>query len=67
MAFITHDGARPMGLAARAKRILGAMIHSVARTEELERLQAKSDVELARMGLTRADIARHVFRNRVSL
>lgn len=33
-----------------------------ARVAELERLSAKSDEELAKMGLKRQDIARYVFR-----
>ena len=34
-----------------------------ARFKELERLQSKSDAELAAMGLRREDIAQHVFRH----
>ena len=33
-----------------------------ARVQEMERLMAKSDAELAALGLHREDIARHVFR-----
>ncbi len=33
-----------------------------ARVHEMERLMAKSDAELAELGLRREDIARHVFR-----
>ena len=35
-----------------------------ARSAEIERLQAKSDHDLARMGLTRDRIVAHVFRDR---
>ncbi|RYH01272.1 hypothetical protein EU805_14915 [Salipiger sp. IMCC34102] len=33
------------------------------RTAQLEKMHAKSDAELAEMGLTRADIPMHVFRD----
>ncbi len=33
-----------------------------ARVQEMERLMAKSDADLAELGLRREDIARHVFR-----
>ena len=69
MAFISWHGARPIGLgsrvAGRASRILRGAMHVAARTEEVERLSAMSDAELARMGLARGDIARHVFRDRL--
>ncbi|MSU90178.1 DUF1127 domain-containing protein [Rhodobacteraceae bacterium 2CG4] len=35
------------------------------RMQELERLQAMSDEELAELGLRREDIVRHVFRDRL--
>jgi len=34
-----------------------------ARVAEFERLQSKSDTELAELGLRREDLARHVFRH----
>ena len=34
-----------------------------SRMHQIERLNAKSDAELARMGLTRDEIPRHVFRD----
>ena len=34
-----------------------------ARVQEMERLMAKSDADLAEIGLRREDIARHVFRD----
>ena len=38
-----------------------------ARTGEIEKLQALSDVELAEMGLTRDGIVRHVFSDKLYL
>ncbi len=35
-----------------------------SRAGQIQRLQAKSDAELARMGLNRDQIVRHVFRDR---
>lgn len=40
-----------------------AYLTARARTDEVERLYSKSDKELARMGLTREDIPRYVFRD----
>lgn len=37
------------------------------RIAEMEALQAKSDAQLAKMGLRREDIARHVFRDTLHL
>ena len=34
-----------------------------ARLRQIDKLQAKSDADLAEMGLTRDDIVRHVFRD----
>ena len=45
-------------------RGLDAYFECMAQATELERLYSRSDEELARMGLTREDIPRHVFRNR---
>lgn len=36
---------------------------NTGRVRRLERLQEKSDAELAKMGLKREDIVRHVFRD----
>mgnify|MGYP001312394542 CR=1 FL=1 len=43
---------------------VGRFMEIQARSAEIERLQAKSDHELARMGLTRERIVAHVFRDR---
>ena len=42
-----------------------AMMESSSRFDQIERLQRKSDDELAAMGLRRDDIVRHVFRDRM--
>ncbi|MCC5988298.1 MAG: hypothetical protein JJT95_11495 [Pararhodobacter sp.] len=36
---------------------------ALARQDEIEALYAKSDAQLAEMGLTRVDVPRHVFRD----
>lgn len=70
MAHVTTDirisEPRP-GLGAR---ILAAMARGIeaqgriaSRRAAIEALEAKSDAELAAMGLRRADIPRHVFRD----
>jgi len=72
MAFIDIAGAnraatatapRGRGLLARIGAIFTEMTLARSRVHEVERLNAKSDEELARMGLKREDIARHVFRD----
>jgi hypothetical protein len=40
-----------------------AFLTARSRMHQIERLNAKSDEQLARMGLRREDIARHVFRD----
>ncbi len=40
-----------------------AYLERLARTDQIERLNAKSDAELAKMGLRRTDIPRYVFRD----
>lgn len=40
-----------------------AMSSSDQRLKQAEKLQAKSDAELAEMGLERSEIVRHVFRD----
>lgn len=42
----------------------GRFVEIQARRAEIDRLQAKSDDDLARMGLTRDGIVAHVFRDR---
>ncbi len=41
-----------------------ARIMRFSRRDQIEALEAKSDTELARMGLTRDQLAQHVFRDR---
>jgi uncharacterized protein YjiS (DUF1127 family) len=48
------------GIAAFA----AAWFEALSRRPEVEALNALSDAELARMGLTREGIARHVYRDR---
>ncbi|MDJ0630232.1 MAG: hypothetical protein QNJ44_18400 [Rhodobacter sp.] len=74
MAF--HSDTYPSGsgavqrIAARTGEWLASLGRSVfiaraaeARVHEMERLMAKSDAELAEIGLRREDVARHVFRD----
>ncbi|SFO86790.1 hypothetical protein [Tranquillimonas alkanivorans] len=42
-------------------------LERLARTDQIDALNAKSDDELARMGLKRDDIPRHVFRDAIWL
>lgn len=42
---------------------MNAYMHRKSRMDEIEALNAKTDTELAAMGLTRDDIPRHVFRD----
>lgn len=44
---------------------LMAISEANSRVREIEHLNAKSDEQLANMGLRRTDIARHVFRDRL--
>lgn len=44
---------------------LDLYIESVSRSQQVEALNRKSDAELARMGLKREDIVRHVFRDKL--
>lgn len=44
-------------------RGLTAFAERSSRMEQIQRLNAKSDAELAAMGLRRQDIARYVFRD----
>ena len=71
MAFYsdTHTPAAPSVL-SRIGEFFAALARAVftaraaeARVHEMERLMAKSDAELAEIGLRREDIARHVFRD----
>jgi len=40
-----------------------ALLAAQSRADEFERLNAKTDAELEKMGLTREGLARHVFRD----
>lgn len=44
-----------------------AYIETMARRDQIEALYAKSDAQLAEMGLKREDIPYHVFRDRLAL
>jgi len=70
MATLTTDinaAERGTGFLARAaaaiRRGLEAHGRKASRRDAIEALQAKSDAELARLGLRRADIPMHVFRD----
>lgn len=74
MAFMDIAGAgrtatatRNGGLLARIGRIFTRIGEAQSRATEVERLNAKTDADLARMGLKREDIARHVFRDIIYL
>ncbi|ROT99122.1 DUF1127 domain-containing protein [Histidinibacterium lentulum] len=56
-----------MAQAARPRRnLFETWMNRLARTDQIERLQALSDADLARKGLRREDIVRHVFRDRTA-
>jgi uncharacterized protein YjiS (DUF1127 family) len=63
-----ETGSRP-GIVRRTFRAIGdAMVICMerqGRLDQVERLRAKSDAELAEIGLKRNDIVRHVFRDRL--
>jgi len=42
---------------------INAYMHRKSRMDEIEALNALSDAELAKLGITRNDIPRHVFRD----
>ncbi len=54
-------------LTSRMGRSLDNYVDSRSRRTEIEALEAKSDEELARMGLTRDRIVAHVFRDMIWL
>ncbi|MBF9058213.1 DUF1127 domain-containing protein [Rhodobacterales bacterium HKCCSP123] len=63
-----HAPARPLRLAAPVTGFFAALARAVAfssgaqaRYDRVHRLQALSDAELARRGIARDDIVRHVF------
>ncbi|WP_380058525.1 DUF1127 domain-containing protein [Falsihalocynthiibacter sp. SS001] len=67
MAFVSTEiqsAKAPSALAAVGKKISafwGSIIDANSRANEIQRLQAMSDRQLADMGLKREDIARRVF------
>lgn len=67
MAFMDYAQAsaqpRSRGLLSGILSFFSSLAAAQSRVEEVERLTAKSDDELARMGLKREDIARYVFRD----
>ncbi|EBA10345.1 hypothetical protein [Sagittula stellata] len=67
MAHITHESAPRRNVLADMfngmMEGLARIAESSHRMKELERLQAMSDEQLAKRGLKREDIARHVFRD----
>lgn len=74
MAFLHIDSGAPVGraLRERARNILAAMKASLdaygerrSRIVEIRHLQAKSDAELARMGIRRDRIVHYVFRDKL--
>ncbi|MDJ0827121.1 MAG: DUF1127 domain-containing protein [Rhodobacter sp.] len=70
MAFHSETYGTHSGLLARVGAWFAGLGRAVfvaraaeARVTEMERLTAMSDAELAKLGLRREDIARHVFRD----
>ena len=68
MAYVTQ--AQPSSFLARVGDFFMSLFNSIdlaasanARIAQMEKLNAKSDEELKKMGLRREDIARHVFRD----
>lgn len=58
-------------IAGRKGSVLGAILDVLVRmmenhpqTRQIDRLNAMSDADLAARGLTRADVIRHIFRDR---
>ena len=71
MAHITTDYAGPIPARPSWTERLGAAfsayLERLARTEEMDRLNAMTDEELAARGLNRTDIVRYVHRDRFAL
>jgi len=71
MAVATVYQAYRPGVFRRALTSIGAgfsaLLTAQSRQAELERLHAKSDADLAAMGLTRDQIAEYVFRDLIHL
>lgn len=49
----------------KLSRGLAHMIRVASRQDQIDQLQAMSDVELARLGIARDEIVHHVFRDRM--
>lgn len=71
---VLHSHAGRPGLAARLSGLwaslgarAGRYLERMSRSGEIRRLQAMSDAELAAIGLSRATIVNHVFRDRIGL
>jgi len=62
-----HAAQRGNGLGGRILAVIGRKLEAYmdikSRRDEIEALEAKSDAELARIGLRRGDIPFHVFRD----
>ncbi|KFE36395.1 hypothetical protein [Thioclava atlantica] len=69
MAFITadHRHADHQSFGQRLAAAFTRFMERQSRQEEIARLEAKTDAQLAAMGLTRDGIVRHVFRDRFYL
>lgn len=59
--------ARLSGISASLARVFSRIIESQSRIRQIESLNAKSDAELAKLGITRDRIPYHVFRDRAYL
>jgi len=68
MAFITTNARGEQSILSKlAHGFAEGFMHFMerqSRQEEVARLEAKTDAELAAMGITREGIVRHVFRDR---
>ncbi|WP_424985198.1 hypothetical protein [Microbulbifer sp. S227A] len=58
-----HGPSRLSSFFAAVKRGFITYAESRSRMDQINRLNAKSDAELAAMGITREDIVRYVFRD----
>lgn len=67
MAYFTTTTPNSVSIFGRISAAVGewfvAYARTRSRTDEVEFLEAKSDAELAKLGIKREDILRHVFRD----
>lgn len=63
----TNIGAGHAPLLGSLTAFFARMVENHPRTRQIERLNATSDAELARRGLSREDVIRHIFRDRYYL